>query len=56
LHHDSFGVASDFVSYNHDTGDRYFWDEAQGQTASQNVLGFFSVGKLSESYIGLSSE
>lgn len=56
FYHDAFGVASDFVKYNHDSGDRYYWDEADGQTTSQHVLGFFAVGTLSESYIGMSDE
>lgn len=56
FYHDAFGLASDYVNYNHDTGDRYFWDEADGQPTSQHVLGFFAVGTLSESYIGLSDQ
>lgn len=56
FYHDAFGVASDYRNYNHNTGDRYFWDEAQGQSTSQNILGFFSVGTLSEPYIELSDQ
>ena len=57
FYHDAFAVASDYKNSNHNTGDRYFWDESYGQSStSQNVLGFFAVGTLSEPYIVLSDQ
>ena len=56
FYHDAFALASDFRNTNHDTGDRYFWDEAQDQPTDQQILGFFAVGTLAEAYIALSDD
>jgi monoamine oxidase len=56
FYRDAFAVANDFKNMNHDTGDRYFWDEARLQPTTQNVLGFFCVGTLADRYMGLTDQ